>query len=62
MVEGGQPEMVLDLRGEVAPWPKAPSRMLGIGFNPVDGRLFLYFNDAASDSHVLSRARRQRGS
>ena len=24
--------------------------------NPVDGRLFLYFNDAASDSHVLSYA------
>ena len=30
--------------------------MLGIGFNPVDGRLFLYFNDAASDSHVVSYA------
>ena len=57
MVEGGQPEMVLDLRGEVAPWAEGSERgMLGIGFNPVDGRLFLYFNDAASDSHVLSYA------
>ena len=57
MVEGGQPEMVLDLRGEVAPWAEGSERgMLGIGFNPVDGRLFLYFNDAASDSHVVSYA------
>jgi glucose/arabinose dehydrogenase len=57
MVEGGQPELVLDLRGEVAPWAEGSERgMLGIGFNPVDGRLFLYFNDAASDSHVLSYA------
>ena len=57
MVEGGQPEIVLDLRAETAPWAEGSERgMLGIGFNPVDGRLFLYFNDPASDSHVVSYA------
>ncbi|CAN5646878.1 MAG: PQQ-dependent sugar dehydrogenase [Ilumatobacteraceae bacterium] len=57
MIEGGQPELVLDLRGEVAPWAEGSERgMLGIGFNPADGRLFLYFNDPDSDSHVVSYA------
>ena len=57
MLEGGQPELVLDLRGEVAPWAEGSERgMLGIDFNPIDGRLFLYFNDAESDSHLVSYA------
>ena len=57
MVEGGQPEIVLDLTAETAPWAEGSERgMLGIGFNPVDGRLFLYFNDPASNSHVVSYA------
>ena len=48
---------MLDLRAETAPWAEGSERgMLGIGFNPVDGRLFLYFNDPASDSHVVSYA------
>ena len=57
MVEGGQPEIVLDLTAETAPWAEGSERgMLGIGFNPVDGRLFLYFNDPASNSHLVSYA------
>ncbi|CAN5837007.1 PQQ-dependent sugar dehydrogenase [soil metagenome] len=57
MPEGGQPELVLDLTGETAPWTEGSERgMLGIGFNPVDGRLFLYYNDPSSDSHVVSYA------
>ena len=57
MVEGGQPELVLDLTGDTAPWAEGSERgMLGIGFNPVDGRLFLYYSDPSSDSHVVSFA------
>lgn len=57
MPDGGQPEMVLDLRAETAPWAEGSERgMLGINFNPVDGRLFLYFNDPDNDSHLVSYA------
>lgn len=57
MAEGGSPELVLDLRAETAPWVEGSERgLLGIGFNPVDGRLFLYFNDLEVDSHLVSYA------
>jgi len=57
VVPGEDPQMVLDITSEVSPYESGSERgLLGIAFNPVDGRLFLYFTDAKIDSHVVSYA------
>ena len=57
VVSGAAPELVLDIKAEVSPYEEGSERgLLGIVFNPVDGRLFLYFTDANIDSHVVSYA------
>ena len=48
-------EVVLDLTGEVTPYEKFSERgLLGIAFDPRDGRMFLHFNDGDNNSHVVS--------
>jgi Glucose / Sorbosone dehydrogenase len=50
-------EVVLDLTGEVTPFERFSERgLLGIAFDPRDGRLFLHFNDRDNNSHVVSYA------
>ena len=56
-VEGAPPQLVLDLTGVVSPYVNASERgLLGIAFNPVDGRLFVSYTDGNIDSHVVSYA------
>lgn len=53
----GEPTVVLDLTAEVSPYVNGSERgMLGIAFDPIDGRMFVYFTDADIDSHVVSFA------
>lgn len=48
-------EMVLDLRDETTELLAGSERgMLGITFDPRDGRMFLYFTDRGDDSNVIS--------
>ncbi len=50
-------EVVLDLTGEVTPFERFSERgLLGIAFDPRDGRMFLHFDDRDSNSHVVSYA------
>jgi glucose/arabinose dehydrogenase len=54
---GGQPELALDLRPLVTPYEQGSERgLLGIGFSPVDGRMFVYYTDHGMQSHVASYA------
>jgi hypothetical protein len=48
---------VLDLTARVSPHEPGSERgLLGLAFNPVDGRLFVYFTDVDVQSHVVSYA------
>jgi glucose/arabinose dehydrogenase len=48
-------EVVLDMTAEVTELlPGSERGMLGIAFDPRDGRMFLHFTDLANDSHVVS--------
>jgi Glucose / Sorbosone dehydrogenase len=57
VVDGTAPELVLDLTAVVSPYVNGSERgLLGIAFNPVDGRMFLSYTDGNIDSHVVSYA------
>ncbi|WP_162941936.1 PQQ-dependent sugar dehydrogenase [Desertimonas flava] len=59
VANGAAPEQVLDLSSLVTAYQPGSERgMLGIAFNPVDGRMFLYYtdDDPDPDSHVVSYA------
>jgi glucose/arabinose dehydrogenase len=57
VVAGKEPELVLDLSPVVSPYENGSERgLLGIEFNPADGRLFVYYTDANIDSHLVSYA------
>ena len=50
-------DIVLDLTPEVSPLqPFSERGLLGITFDPVDGRMFLHFTDLGNDSHIVSFA------
>lgn len=52
---GDEPELVLDLSDEVSPYETGSERgLLGLAFDPTDGRMFVYFTDGQIDSHVVS--------
>jgi glucose/arabinose dehydrogenase len=54
---GGSASVVLDLTARVSPHEPGSERgLLGLAFNPVDGRLFVYFTDVDVQSHVVSYA------
>lgn len=56
---GAAPEQVLDLSSLVTAYQPGSERgMLGIAFNPVDERMFLYYtdDDPDPDSHIVSYA------
>jgi glucose/arabinose dehydrogenase len=56
-VRNGVAKQVLDLRKDVTPYVTGSERgMLGMAFDPRDGRLFVDFTDANNDSHVESYA------
>lgn len=49
--------VVLDLSSEVSPLqPFSERGLLGITFDPVDGRMFLHFTDRGDDSNIVSYA------
>jgi glucose/arabinose dehydrogenase len=55
VVDGSEPELVLDLTAEVSPYENGSERgMLGLAFDPADGRMFVYYTDADIDSHIVS--------
>ncbi len=50
-------ETAMDLSDEVTDYANFSERgLLGIGFDPVDGRMVLHYNDKAGDTHVDSFA------
>lgn len=50
-------ETVLDLGSEVSEYGQGSERgLLGIAFDPRDGRMFLYFTDRSDDTQVISLA------
>lgn len=50
-------EVVLDLTARVTPLaPNSERGLLGIAFDPRDGRMFLYLTDVAGDTNVVSYA------
>jgi glucose/arabinose dehydrogenase len=56
-VDGGIASVVFDLTGEVPAYENGSEQgLLGIAFDPRDGRMFLHFNDRNGDTHVVSYA------
>lgn len=55
LLDGAEPEVVLDLTGVVSPYETGSERgMLGIAFDPADDRMYVYWTDHQIDSHVES--------
>ncbi len=53
----GAADVVLDLTAVVSPHEPGSERgALGLAFNPVDGRLFVYYTDLEVQAHVVSYA------
>lgn len=53
----GDADVVLDLTAVVSPHEPGSERgALGVAFNPVDGRLFVYYTDHEADAHLVSYA------
>ena len=52
---GTEPESVLDLSDEVSLYESGSERgMLGLAFDPTDGRMYVYYTDQNIDSRVVS--------
>ena len=57
VLAGAAPEVVLDLSAVTSPYENGSERgMLGLAFDPADGRMFVYYTDHDIDSHVESYA------
>ena len=58
LVAGAEPELVLDIGDVVSPYESGSERgLLGLAFDPADGRMFVYYTDARIDSHRRTRPR-----
>jgi glucose/arabinose dehydrogenase len=56
-LDNGVATVVLDLSGEVPPYqPGSEQGLLGIAFDPRNGRMVLHFDDRNGDTHVVSYA------
>jgi glucose/arabinose dehydrogenase len=59
---GGAPELALDLRPAVTPYEQGSERgLLGLGFSPADGRMFVYYTDPGMTARLESYALLENG-
>ena len=57
LADPASPQLALDLTAEVSPYENGSERgLLGLGFSPVDGRMFVFFTDHEQQAHLVSFA------
>jgi glucose/arabinose dehydrogenase len=53
----GTKTLALDISAEVPPYQQGSERgLLGLGFSPVDGRMFVFYSDLQNDARLVSYA------
>jgi glucose/arabinose dehydrogenase len=53
----GAKTLALDISSAVPPYDQGSERgLLGLGFSPVDGRMFVFYSDLENNAHVVSYA------
>ena len=57
LADPAAPTLALDVSANVPPYEQGSERgLLGLGFGPSDGRMYVFFSDLQNNSHVVSYA------